>query len=75
MKWSEFEALQRIKRTLTNEEEMEVFGSTEDTTAYWHKLTELAIKQAAAEGTLGRLSWSEWTALCQAQRPKVDGAK
>lgn len=73
MKWSEFEALQRTNPTFTYAEEQEIFGSTDDTTAHWHKCCELAIEEASANGTLGKLSWADWIALCLRQSPNAGG--
>lgn len=73
MKWSEFEKIRAQNPTITNEQERDVFGSSGETASYWHKCCEFAIEESAAAGTLGKLSWPDWMALCNAQRPKVDG--
>ena len=72
MKWSEFERIRAQNPTITNEQERDVFGSDSEAASYWHRCCEFAIEESAEAKTLGKLSWSEWTALCQAQRPKVD---
>lgn len=57
------------------QDERNIFGTAEEYREFWRKCCDLAIEEAAAAGTLGKLSWAEWTALCSKQRHKIGGAK